>query len=353
MPCPADGLDFSDENYAPYVRATLEQIDLFDRLALNHPKFFTLSKDAADAERNFEHGKLISPLAIEGLHQIGNSISTLRLYHRLGVRYATLNWNCHNIYSDAAVVSVDGVSQKSSPYWGGVSKAGHELILEMNRMGMLVDLSHVSVDTMRDVLGGSPEKGWNGSIAAPIFSHSSAYSLCPHPRNVPDDILQLVKKRNSVVMVNFSPDFISCRASNASTGLPEFVEETNTIEQVAAHITHIGELIGYDHVGIGSDFDGRSCFQAIVCAAKLIFEGIPSTPRGLDDVSKFPDLINLLLKKGVSPTDCAKIAGRNLLRVWHEADAVSTRLQKEMEPLEDTLTSFHFETNSRLEKANY
>lgn len=262
VPCPADGLDFSNENYAPYVRATLEQIDLFDRLALKYPKYFTLPKDAAEAEHNFAQGKLISPLAIEGLHQIGNSISTLRLYHRLGVRYATLNWNCHNRFSDAAVVSVDGESRASEPYWHGVSKAGHQLIEEMNRLGMLVDLSHVSVDTMRDVLGGSPEKGWNGSLAPPFFSHSSAYSLCPHPRNVPDDILQLVKKRDSVVMVNFSPDFISCKASNSSTGLPEFVEETNTIEQVARHITHIGELIGYDHVGIGSDFDG-----------------IPSTPR--------------------------------------------------------------------------
>lgn len=323
VPCPADGMDFSNENYAPYVRATLEQIDLFNRLASKYPKFFTLPNDAAEAEHNFAKGKLISPLAIEGLHQIGNSISTLRLYHQLGVRYATLNWNCHNIYSDAAVVDVDGESQASKPYWGGVSKAGHKLITEMNRLGMLVDLSHVSVDTMRDALGGSPEKGWNGSIAAPIFSHSSAYSLCPHPRNVPDDILQLVKKRNSVVMVNFSPDFISCKASNSTTGLPDFVEETNTIEHVVEHILHIGRLIGYDHVGIGSDFDG-----------------IPGTPRGLDDVSKYPDLINLLLKKGVSAKDCAKIAGGNLLRVWREADKVAKRLQKEMDPLEDDSISF-------------
>jgi membrane dipeptidase len=173
---------------------------------------------------------------------------------------------------------------------------------------------------MRDVLGGSPEKDWKGSIAPPIFSHSSAKSLCAHPRNVPDDILQLVKKRNSLVMVNFAPDFISCKPSNSSTGLPDFVEETNTIEQVVAHIMHIGELIGYDHVGIGSDFDG-----------------IPNTPRGLEDVSKYPDLIDLLLKKGVSEADCAKIAGRNLLRVWHEADRVAAKLQKEIQPLEDEL----------------
>ncbi|KAK0942720.1 hypothetical protein LTR29_005807 [Friedmanniomyces endolithicus] len=318
VPCPTEE-GFANEIYAPYVRATLEQIDLFGRLAEEYPKYFTLARSAKEAEHNFyKEGKLISPLAIEGLHQIGNSLSTLRLYHQLGVRYATLTWNCHNLYADAAVVSVNGESVASKPYHGGVSKAGHDLILEMNRLGMIVDLSHVSVDTMRDVLGGSPEKGWNGSIAPPIFSHSSAKALCPHPRNVPDDILQLVKKRNGVVMVNFSPDFVSCRAGNASTGLPDFVEETNTIEHVVEHIMHIGELIGYDYVGLGSDFDG-----------------IPTTPRGLDDVSKFPDLMQLLLDQGVSKKNAGKIAGLNLLRVWHEVDKVAARLQKEMKPVED------------------
>ncbi|CAK4013563.1 related to renal dipeptidase [Lecanosticta acicola] len=322
VPCPADGFDFSDENYAPFVRATLEQIDLFHRLADKYPKYFTLPRNAAEAEKNFARGgKLISPLAIEGLHQIGNSIATLRLYHELGVRYATLNWNCHNRYSDAAVVSIDGESQRSKPYWGGVSDEGHKLIREMNRLGMLVDLSHVSPDTMRDVLGGTAsEKGWKGSLAPPIFSHSSVYAICPHPRNVPDDVLELVKKRNSVVMINFSPDFISCKDTGAKNGLPELVEETNTIEQVAKHIMYIGDKIGYDHVGLGSDFDG-----------------IPSTPRGLEDVSKYPHLIDLLLEKGVSERDCAKIAGRNVLRVWHEADRVAARLRKEIDPLEDQI----------------
>jgi len=327
VPCPADGFDFSDENYAPLVRSTLEQIDLYHRLSKKYPKYFTLPRTAKEAEYNFYvKKKMISPLAIEGLHQIGNSLSTLRLYHDLGVRYATLTWNCHNKYADAAVVAVEGESVRSEPYWGGVSPAGHKLILEMNRLGMIVDLSHVSADTMRDVLGGSPDKGWSGSVAPPIFSHSSAYSLCPHPRNVPDDVLQLVKKRDSLVMVNFSPDFISCKASNALSGLPEFVEATNTIEQVAAHILHIGRLIGFDHVGIGSDFDG-----------------IPNTPRGLEDVSKYPALIDLLLKEGVSEDDVAKVAGRNLLRVWKEVDKVASRLQKKLDPLEDNLPHHHWE----------
>ena len=319
LPCPADPFDFSDKAYEPYVRATLEQLDLFNRLSSKYPKYFTLSHSAKEAEHNFykEH-KLISPLAIEGLHQIGNSLSTLRLYHELGVRYATLTWNCHNKYADAATITIDGKYQATKPYHGGVSKAGHELISEMNRLGMLVDLSHVSVDTMRDVLGGTPEKGWNGSIAPPIFSHSSAKAICPHPRNVPDDILQLAKKRNSVVMVNFSPDFVSCEANDNSNGIPTYINETNTIEHVVKHIMHIGELIGYDHVGIGSDYDG-----------------IENTPQGLEDVSKFPDLIQMLLDNGISEKDAGKIAGGNLLRVWHEVDAVAARLQKEMEPAED------------------
>ncbi|EME39241.1 hypothetical protein DOTSEDRAFT_47826 [Dothistroma septosporum NZE10] len=321
VPCPADGFDFSDETYAPFVKATLEQIDLYNRLSSSHPKYFTLPKTAVEAEHNWKkEGKLISPLAIEGLHQIGNSIATLRLYHELGVRYATLNWNCHNRYSDAAVISIDGESQRSKPYWGGVSNEGRRLIKEMNRLGMIVDLSHVSADTMRDVLGGTPEKGWDGSAAPPIFSHSSVYSICPHPRNVPDDVLELVRKRNSVVMINFAPEFISCKDAGAKNGLPEFVEETNTIDQVVKHIMYVGEKIGYDHVGLGSDFDG-----------------IPSTPRGLDDVSKYPDLVDLLLKKGVSEKDAAKVVGRNVLRVWHEVDKVAARLQKEIDPFEDKL----------------
>jgi membrane dipeptidase len=320
VPCPANGLDFSDAAYAPYVRATLEQIDLFQRLSEKYPDYFTLSRSAKEAEQAFADGKLISPLAIEGLHQIGNSLATLRLYHSLGVRYSTLTWNCHNKYADAAAVTIDGKFQASKPYHGGVSKAGQQLILEMNRLGMLVDLSHVSVDTMRDVLGGSPEKGWKGSIASPIFSHSSAKAICPHPRNVPDDILQLVKKRNGLVMVNFSPDFISCKDVGDESGLPEYVKEDNNLEQVVKHITYIGEMIGYDHVGLGTDYDG-----------------IEDTPRGLEDVSKFPDLVTALLEKGVSAKDAAKIVGRNLLRVWHEADRVAAKLQKEIEPVEETL----------------
>ncbi|KAF1355271.1 putative dipeptidase [Delphinella strobiligena] len=321
VPCPANGSDFSDETYAPFVKATLEQLDLFARLRDLYPKYFTPPPNAFAAAHHFRTKQLISPLGIEGLHQIGNSLSTLRLYHTLGVRYGTLTWNCHNRYADAALVSNDkGETVVAEPLWNGVSAEGRALIGEMNRLGMMVDLSHGSVNTMRDVLGaGSHSKTWKGSLAPPIFSHSSAYAICPHPRNVPDDVLQLLKQKRGLVMVNFNPDFISCKPSNASSGLPEFVNETSTLLQVVKHITYIGDLIGYDHVGIGTDYDG-----------------IPTTPRGLEDVSKFPDLVAALLDAGVSEHDAGKVVGNNLLRVWGEVDAVAAELKRRgIRPLED------------------
>lgn len=269
----------------------------------------------------FRAGQFISPLAIEGLHQIGNSISNLRNYHNLGVRYATLTHNCHNNYADAALVELPGGGiEKSKPKWGGVSPAGRDAIKEMNRLGMIVDLSHVSQDTMRDVLGAS--KDWAGSAAPIMFSHSSAYAICPHPRNVPDDVLQLVKKKNGVVMVNFSPDFVSCVANSSNpSGVPDFYPKNSTLEHVVRHVTHIGKLIGYDHVGLGSDYDG-------------IFD----TPKGLEDVSKFPALVAELLKQNISDIDAGKIVGGNILRVWKDVDAVALKMQKAgVKPVEDKL----------------
>lgn len=314
-------------NNIPVVKMTLEALDTYNRLGEAYPKYFTLTPDSYAAEKAFKDGKLISPVIIEGLHQIGNSISTLRLYHKLGVRYATLTWNCHNAYADAALESTPDFGAKiATPYWKGLSPAGRNLVLEMNRLGMLVDLAHVSTDTMRDVLIGNGTEAWKGSIAPPIFSHSSAYAVCPHPRNVPDDILQLVKQRNSIVMVNFSPGFISCRSGESPNDLPIFEPENSTLEHVVKHIRHIGELIGYDHVGLGTDYDG-----------------IDSTPEGLEDVSKFPDLVAELLRQGISDEDVGKIVGRNILRVWREADEVAEKLQKNLAPLEDEIRNPWFD----------
>lgn len=177
------------------------------------------------------------------------------------------------------------------------------------------------------MLGGNPD--WAGSEAPVIYSHSSAYSICPHPRNVKDDVLKLVRDRNSLVMVNFNPPFISCAESDNENGLPDYVPEDATIHQVVKHIKHIGDLIGYDHVGLGSDFDG-----------------IDEVPEGLEDVAKYPALIAELLRQGVSDGDAAKVVGGNLLRVWKEVDTVAHRLQIGGElPLEDDLPDVMSEAN--------
>ncbi|KAH8598205.1 membrane dipeptidase-domain-containing protein [Bisporella sp. PMI_857] len=353
VPCPKNWADFSDANYAESVAFTLSQIDVLTRLQVAYPAHFSTPPNSSTALEAFKNGLLISPFGIEGLHQIGNSVSNLRHYYALGVRYATLTHNCHNIYADAAITELPHGIVKSRPYWHGVSPAGRDLIKEMNRIGMIVDLSHVSQDTMRDVLGGNDS--WAGSAAPIIFSHSSAYSLCPHPRNVPDDILQLVKKRNSVVMVNFSPDFVSCVAGNKPNGLPDFYPPNSTLSHVVEHIKYIGELIGYEHVGLGSDFDGSKSYSLFTSLklrqpySSCSFHQrclIPSTPKGLDDVSKFPDLVAEMLKQGISDKDASKVVGGNVLRVWGDVDTVALKLQEDgLKPLEDKLPTFKFEMN--------
>lgn len=311
------------------MQQTLQQIDLVSRLRHAHPSIFSPPTiNSRDALHHFRrHGQLISPLGIEGLHQIGNSAATLRQFYGLGVRYATLTHNCGNGFADAALW--ERPLRRADPVWGGVSPAGRGLVREMNRLGMIVDLAHTSVDTMLDVLGagagagkGGDDGGWEGSRAPVIFSHSSAYGVCPHPRNVPDEVLDLVGRKGGLVMVNFNPEFISCvEAPDREDGLPDFEPRNATLQQVVRHVLYIGERIGFDHVGFGSDFDG-----------------IEDVPEGLEDVSKFPDLVGELLRQGMSDEDVAKIVGGNLLRVWKEVDAVAEEMQKAGEPvLEDEL----------------
>ncbi|MCJ1330996.1 hypothetical protein MMC10_007683 [Thelotrema lepadinum] len=290
--CPEEG-NYSDAIYLPAVRETLQQIDLVHRLYDRFPSNLAPALTAGDVWHQFHHARtpvVSSLMGAEGLHQIANSASILRLYYALGVRYVTLTHSCHNIYADSC--------SPEKPLHSGLSVAGVAMVQEMNRIGMLVDLSHVSVDTMKQAL--------SVTRAPVIFSHSSAYAVCDHERNVPDEVLQLVKENNGVVQVTFVPDFTNC-ANPAEASLSD----------VADHVQHIGDLIGYDHVGFGADFDG-----------------IPSGPTGLEDVSKYPDLVRELHSRGVSVHDLRKVVGANVLRVLRDAEKVAKSMS-DVEPLQD------------------
>ncbi|KAL1960548.1 hypothetical protein VTO42DRAFT_7127 [Malbranchea cinnamomea] len=290
--CPKEDGNYSDEVYGEAVHDTLQQIDLIHRLVQEFPDHLIPAFSADDIRRNFARhpGRISSLIGIEGLHQIGNSASTLRLYHSLGVRYATLTHTCHNRFADS--------ERPEEPLHGGLSAAGVDIVREMNRMGMIVDLSHTSVETQRDAL--------NVTLAPVIFSHSNAYSLCKHTRNVPDDVLHLVKENDGVVMVTFLPEYVRDDGKQATLG------------DVADHIQYIGDLIGYRHVGIGSDFDGMA-----------------SAPKGLEDVSKYPGLIDELLRRGLAVEDIKNLMGLNAIRVLEKVEKVAADLATRMKPLQD------------------
>src|SRR2546422_3637071 len=302
-----------DSGTHPAVYA-LEQIDLVYRLCSKNASM-AIAYTAADVERNFAAGKISCMIGIEGGHAIENSLGALRMFSRLGVRYITLT---HWRSLDWAVASTDTAHR-------GLSAFGKQVVLEMNRLGMLVDLSHVNDQTMSDAV--------HTSRAPIIFSHSSARALTNHARNVPDSILKLVAANRGVVMVNFNPGFVSeavrvygdsvsarldaLRAAGADSATrADSLKAWNaraphaTAQQVADHIQHIRQVAGVDCVGLGSDFDG-----------------ITEVPVGLEDVSKFPDVIAELLRRGWTEADVKKVAGLNTLRVMREAERVAVEMR--------------------------
>ena len=289
------------------VRATLEQIDIVHRMTMKWPETFEIAYTADDIERSFKAKRIGSLIGMEGGHSIDNSLATLRMMHALGAQYMTLTHSANLAWADAS---------PGPATLGGLSKFGEEVVREMNRLGMLVDLSHVSPDTMEDAL--------RVTAAPVIFSHSSARAICNHNRNVPDNILQMVAKNGGVVMVTFVPGFISQAVADFDAK-PEaerkgLTAPKATLSQVADHIDHIRKVAGIDHIGLGGDFDG-----------------ITQTVVGLEDVSKYPDLTAELLKRGYKDDDIKKILGLNMLRVMRQVEKVAAGLQKTRQPSTATI----------------
>ena len=309
------------------VKDTLEQIELVRSIVARYPETFALARTADDVRRIHRQGRIASLIGVEGGGQIDNSLAVLRAYRDLGAGYLTLTHAKTIEWADSAT---------DNPQHNGLTPFGEEVVRELNRLGVLVDLAHVSEKTMRDAL--------RISKAPVIFSHSSARAIVDHPRDVPDDVLKLVAANGGVVMVNYAPGYISddyrkWQADEAAEktrlsappfgglyiGQPERaaaelarwrVEHPKpkvTLAQVADHIEHIAKVAGYDHVGIGSDFDGTD----------------NDLPQGLGDVSTYPALLAELMRRGWSDENVAKLAGNNVLRVMARAEAVAKEMSTE------------------------
>lgn len=312
-----------------YIRIQLEQIDIARRMIARYPEALEFAASTADIRRAKKNGRIASLLGLEGGHTIRNSLGTLRSYYDLGVRYMTLTHNVPLDWADAATFA--------NPRHGGLTKFGEEVVREMNRLGMLVDLSHVTPDTMDDAI--------RVSEAPIIFSHSSARAIANHARNVPDDILKRLPQNGGVVMVTFVTAFVSQEYAKSRMPLwqdyqkrAESVTDAKererirkevfanappikvSIGQVADHIEHIRKVAGVDHVGIGGDYDGND-----------------SWPEGLEDVSKYPYLFAELIRRGWNDAALEKLAGENLLRAFAQAEVVAAQLQKTRPPSTATI----------------
>ncbi|MGX1671664.1 dipeptidase [Streptomyces sp. NPDC055400] len=311
------------------VSATLEQIDCVQQLIERYPADLRRALTAADMEAARAEGRIASLMGAEGGHSIGNSLATLRALHTLGVRYMTLTHNDNIAWADSAT---------DEPGVGGLSPFGHEVVREMNRAGMLVDLSHVAATTMRAAL--------DTSVAPVIFSHSSSRAVCDHPRNIPDDVLERLPANGGVAMATFVPKFVlqaavdwtaaaddNLRAhgfhhldtSPEAMKLHRAFEEAHprpvaTVSTVADHLDHMREVAGIDHIGIGGDYDGTAFL-----------------PDGLGDVSGYPNLIAELVDRGWSDPDLAKLTWQNAVRVLGAAQDVARDEQSRRGPSNATL----------------
>lgn len=297
------------------AKATFEQIDTVKRLVAAHPDVFELATTADDIERIHRRGKIASLIGMEGGYSIADSLGLLREFHDAGARYMTLTHSATTSWADSAT---------DAPKWGGLNPFGEEVVREMNRLGMMVDLSHVSEETMLDAL--------RVSEAPVIFSHSSARAVTAHPRNVPDSVLRLLPEDGGVVMVTFVPGFINeevrswgaarsaedARLKSLNPGDPAAVTAGMQawiaanpapragVEDVVAHIQHVRDVAGIDHVGLGGDFDG-----------------VGSLPVGVEGVDAYPRILAALMANGWSAADIRKLAGENVLRVMRRVEAVA------------------------------
>lgn len=305
------------------VSATLEQVDAVHRMVHRYSDRLALATTAAEVEAAWASGRVASLMGAEGGHSINCSLGTLRMLHELGVRYLTLTHNENVPWADSAT---------DTPRHGGLSAFGREVVREMNRVGMLVDLSHVSADTMRDAI--------EVAEAPPIFSHSSAYAVCPHPRNVPDDVLEAAAAKGGVCMVTFVPKFVNeavrvwdlgCQEAATAQGVrtSDFTaydafdaayqarhpSPSATVADVVAHCEHVREVAGIEHIGLGGDYDG-----------------VGRQPVGLEDVTGYPRLLEALADRGWSAEDLARLTSGNALRLLRDAESAARGLQERRGP---------------------